>query len=304
MKIDGREVNVTHPDKVLFPDSGITKGDLIDYYQKVAPVMLPHLKDRPVTLQRFPNGIESGGFFQKQASDYFPDWIKVAQIDLLQEEQDQQQVVVDSAATLVYLANQAAITLHAWLSRVDKLHYPDRIIFDLDPPDSDFGLVREAARELRQMLEEVGLVPFLMTTGSRGLHVVAPLDRSVEFDQVREFAKDLADVAASRRPDKLTTEVRKDARRGRLFLDYLRNSYAQTAVAPYSVRAKPGAPVAAPLLWEELSESAMRSGRFTIRNIFERLDRRGDPWQDMLSHAKPLRIAYGKLRKLQSERAS
>ncbi len=301
MNIGGHEVKISHPDKILFPDAGITKSDLIDYSARIAPTMLPHLKDRPVSMQRFPNGIEKNGFFQKQASDYFPDWIRLADIDLLQEEEDQQQVVVDNAATLVYLANQDAITLHAWLSKVDKLYYPDRMIFDLDPPDSDFGPVREAARELRQMLLEIGLVPFLMTTGSRGLHVVTPLDRSAEFDQVREFAKDLADVAASRRPDKLTTEVRKDARKGRLFLDYLRNSYAQTAVAPYSVRAKPGAPVATPLLWEELAESAMRSGRFTIRNIFDRLDRRGDPWQDMLSHAKPLRIAYDELHKLQAQ---
>ncbi len=301
MKVGEHEIDISHRDKVLFPDSGITKGDLIDYYQKIAPTMLPHLKDRPVTMQRFPDGIERSGFFQKQVSDYFPDWIRVAQIDLLQEEQDQQQVVVENASTLVYLANQAAITLHAWLSRVDKLHYPDRMIFDLDPPDSNFNLVREAARELRQMLLEVGLTPYLMTTGSRGLHVVTPLDRSVEFDQVREFAKDLADVAASRRPDRLTTDVRKDARHGRLFLDYLRNSYAQTAVAPYSVRAKPGAPVATPLLWEELGESSMRSDRFSIRNVFDRLDRRGDPWQDMLSDAKPLRIAYDELRKLQAE---
>ncbi len=301
MKIGEHEINITHPDKVLFPDSDITKGDLIDYYERVAPTMLPHLKDRPVTMQRFPNGIEKGGFFQKQASDYFPDWIRLAQIDLLQEEQDQQQVVVDNQATLVYLANQDAITLHAWLSLADKLHYPDRMIFDLDPPDSDFGPVREAARELRQMLLEVGLTPFLMTTGSRGLHVVTPLDRSTEFDQVREFAKDLADLAASRRPDKLTTEVRKDARKGRLFLDYLRNSYAQTAVAPYSVRAKPGAPVAVPIQWEELGESAMRSGRFTIRNLFDRLDQRGDPWQGMMSHAKPLSSAYDELHKMQAK---
>ncbi len=303
MKLDGHEVDITHPDKVLFPDADITKGDLIEYYERVAPSMLPHLKDRPVTMQRFPNGIEKGGFFQKQASDYFPDWIRLADIDLLQEEEDQQQVVVENSATLVYLANQAAITLHAWLSRADKLYYPDRMIFDLDPHDSDFGPVREAARELRQMLLEVGLTPFLMTTGSRGLHVVTPLDRTTEFDQVREFAKDLADVAAARRPDKLTTEVRKDARKGRLFLDYLRNSYAQTAVAPYSVRAKPGAPVAAPLLWKELGESAMRSGRFTIRNLFDRLDQRGDPWQDMLSHSRPLRQAYDELHKMQEAKA-
>lgn len=289
MKTGKPVVKITHPERVLFPDAGITKGDLIHYYREISATMLPYLKDRPVTLQRFPEGIDQEGFFQKQTPDYFPDWIRRAQIDLLEEDEDQQQVVADSEDTLVYLANQAVITLHAWLSRADRLHYPDRMIFDLDPTDSDFGKLRATARLLREMLEEAGLAAFLMTTGSRGLHVVAPLERSAEFDEVRAFARELAEAAAARRPKELTTEVRKEDRQGRMFVDYLRNSYAQTAVSPYSVRAKPGATVATPLLWEELDERGMTSGRFNTRNIFERLEKRGDAWKGMSAQAKPLK---------------
>ena len=246
--------------------------------------MIPHIKDHPVTMQRFTVGIGEAGFYHKEMPDYFPDWIETAKVEVLEDGEIQDQVLPNNEATLVYLANQYTITMHIWLSRGEDLWHPDRLIFDLDPPD-DF----EAALDrvlVRDTLEQVGLVPYVMTTGSRGLHVAAPLNRSAEFDIARGFAKDLAQYLADRHPDKLTTEMRKKERVGRLFLDYVRNGYAATAVAPYSVRPRPGAPVATPLSWDELQDPDLRSNRYHLLNIWDRLDSVGDPWQGMLRRVR------------------
>jgi bifunctional non-homologous end joining protein LigD len=285
---DAGSLEISHPHKVYFPQDGLTKANLISYYRRIAEVMLPHVRQRPLTLQRFPDGIEAKGFYQKEAPDYFPDWIERVQIPLESKEETQPQVVCNYAATLVYLVNQGCITPHAWLSRVDHLHRPDRLIFDLDPFDDDFALVREAAGVLRTALEEVGLTPFVMTTGSRGLHVMAPLDGRTDFDTVRAFARHLADHMAEQQPEKFTTEVRKEKRNGRLFLDYLRNAYGQTAVAPYAVRPIPGAPVATPLDWDELNRSALHSQSYTVNNIFQRLGQKADPWREMEQYGRKL----------------
>jgi len=288
IRVGSRTIEVANLDKVMFPDEGITQGDLMEYYRRVAETMLPYLKGRPLTMQRFPDGIGDEGFYQKEAPDYFPDWIRRVSIEVKEEGQEQPQVICENVATLVYLVDQGCITPHVWLSRADKLTHPDRLIFDLDPPDDDFELVRSAAQSLREMLEGVGLLPFVMTTGSRGLHVVVPLDRSTDFDTVRSFAKNLAGVLAEREADRLTTKVRKDKRGNRLFLDYLRNSYGQNTVAPYAVRAKPGAPVATPLDWDELSDSNLHSQTYTLQNIFRRLGQKEDPWKGMMRHARSL----------------
>ncbi len=295
IQVNGHTLELTSVDKVLFPGAGITKGDLIDYYRRIAPIMLPHLKDRPLTLQRFPNGIDQSGFYQKEMPDYFPDWIERVIVQVEGTGERQPQVICQNEATLVYLANQACITPHAWLSRADKLDYPDRVIFDLDPPDNRFDLVRDAAHHLADMLQTLGLTPFLMTTGSRGLHVVAPLARNDDFDTVRAFAKRIADYLAARHPDQFTTEMRKAARGQRLFLDYLRNAYAQNAAAPYAVRAKPGAPIATPLDWHEIDAPALHSQRYTLENIFRRLGQKEDPWANILQHAGSLRQAEKRL---------
>lgn len=289
MQVDSHTVSVSNLEKVLFPDDEITKGDLIDYYQRVADTMLPYMEKRPLNMQRFPDGIDEGGFYHKEVPDYFPDWIDRVSVAVREEGSTQPQVVCNKTATLVYLANQACITPHVWLSRVDKLDHPDKLIFDLDPPGGDFEPVRAAALSLRDILEEVGLVPYVMTTGSKGLHVVAPLDRSADFDTVRDFTRNLAQVLARRRPDDLTTETRKNKRHGRLFLDYLRNSYAQTAVVPYAVRARPGAPVATPLDWDELSDSSLHSQTYTMHNIFRRLGQKDDPWRGIMRQARSLK---------------
>jgi bifunctional non-homologous end joining protein LigD len=224
LKVGQRTLHVGNLDKILFPQESITEGDLIDYYSRIADTMLPHVQGRPVTMQRFPNGIDEEGFYQKEAPDYFPDWIERVSVMVEQEGKTQPQIVCEEAATLIYLADQACITSHIWLSRKDKLNHPDKLIFDLDPPDGDFEPVRFAARALHRLLEEIELPSYLMTTGSRGLHVVVPLDRDADYDAVRSFARNLSKVLAQREPDRLTAEVRKAKRDGRLFLDYLRNS--------------------------------------------------------------------------------
>lgn len=295
MKAGSRTVEISRADKVLFPGDGITKMDLARYYGRIAGIMLPHLKGRPLTMQRFPDGLGGEGFYEKKTPDHFPSWVKRVSVDL-QEGGSQSQVVCDNAATLVYLADQACITPHTWLSRGGRLRHPDRMIFDLDPPDGDFEPVRNAARALRDVLEEVGLAAYVMTTGSRGLHVAVPLDGSATFDTVRGFAATAARLLADREPG-ITVEVRKDKRKGRLFVDTLRNAYGQTAVPPYAVRALPGAPVAAPLDWDELGRSGMGSRRFRIDNIFRRLGRKDDPWRGMERHARSLE---GPRRKLES----
>jgi bifunctional non-homologous end joining protein LigD len=289
VEVNSHTIELSNLDKVLFPDDGFTKGDLIDYYQRIAPTILPHLADHPLSLQRFPNGIKVEGFYQKEIPDYFPDWIRRVSVEVKEDQTRQAQVVCDNVETLVYLANQACLTLHPWLSRADKLNHPDKLIFDLDPPGDDFETVRFAAGRLREMLQEMGLVPFVMTTGSKGLHVVAPLDCSADFDEVRAFVRQLADELARREPERLTTETRKEQRQGRVFLDYLRNAYGQTGVVPYTVRAKPGAPVATPLDWAELANPRLHSQRYTLRNIFQRLGQKADPWQDMRDHARALK---------------
>ena len=287
IKIGHHRIDVSNPDKILFPEDGITKGQLIDYYQRVAKIMLPHVQGRPIMMQRFPNGIQKPGFYQKGISEHFPDWIH--RVTLAKVGGTVTHVVCDDAATLVYLADQACITVHVWPSRADRPDNPDEVIFDLDPSGSDFAPVRAGARMLHELLEELGLRSFVKTTGGRGLHLVVPLDRSADFDTVRAFAREIADLAAERDPGRLTTEARKAKRRGRVLIDVMRNSYAQTAVAPYTVRARPKAPVATPIEWGELGGRNAEAPRYTMKSIFRLLDRRNDPWAGMYRHAHSLK---------------
>ncbi|MEJ2010882.1 MAG: non-homologous end-joining DNA ligase [Anaerolineales bacterium] len=292
LEIDDHTVEISHREKLFFPDEGLTKGDLVDYYRRIAEVMLPHLKGRPISMQRFPDGITGEGFYQKEAPDYFPDWIQQVDVLVEGEGEKQPQVIVDGAATLVYLANQACITPHTWLSRAGRLDQPDKLIFDLDPPGDDFNVVREAAYALHNMLEEIRLVSYVMTTGSRGLHVVLPLKSGAGFDNVRDFAHEIAAALAAREPEKWTVEVRKAKRDGRLFLDTMRNAYAQTSVPPYAVRALPAAPVATPIEWDELSDHKLNSQTYSMMNIFRRLGQKSDPWIDIYDKAVSLDHAW------------
>ncbi|MFG0284659.1 MAG: non-homologous end-joining DNA ligase [Phycisphaerales bacterium JB039] len=272
--------------KVLFPDSGRTKGDLIEYYQRIAPTMLRHMRGRPVTMHRFPDGIDGDGFYQKDLPGYFPKWIRRATV--AKQGGTVTHALCQNAATLVYLANQACITPHIWLSRADRLHQPDRLVFDLDPSDDDFDKVRRAARLVAGAMDELGMAVFLQLTGSRGIHVVSPIRRGPDFDDVRAQARRLAAHLAGAHPDLLTVEQRIDRRGDRVYLDTARNAYAQTMTPPYAVRARRGAPVATPIRRDELDDPGLGPARYTIGNIFRRLARIEDPWTGLNRAARAL----------------
>ena len=291
--MDEHEVVVSNPDRVVFPDIGLTKGELVDYYRRIAPNALPHLQGRPLTMQIYPKGAAEPGAFVKERRKHFPDWVGSAEVpisDLTRRKRSDglRMPVVDSAAALVYLANQGMVTPHVSLSRADRPDHPDRMVFDLDPSVDDFGLIRRTALELRDVLTEVGLVPFVKTSGSRGLHVTVPLERSANYEAVGAYADAVADALATRHPDELTTAFSKAERGDRLFLDVLRNRPSQTEVAAYGVRARPGAPVAAPLEWAEVKDASLRPDKWTVRNVFRRLSQRDDPWASMETYARPL----------------
>jgi bifunctional non-homologous end joining protein LigD len=295
IRVGRRTIRITHPDKILFPESGITKGEIVDYYHRVAPVMLPHLRGRPVMLQRLPEGLGGPVFYQKQISGYFPDWIH--RTTVTKQGGTVTHVVCDYAATLVYLANQGCLTPHVWLSRADDPDRPDRMIIDLDPSTDDVADVRFAAHAARELLTQAGLMPYLMATGSRGFHVVVPLRPAAVFDEVRAVARGLADALVRRAPERLTTAGRKADRGDRVYLDVLRNAYAATAVPAYAVRPRAAAPVAVPLDWDDL-ESARPDG-WTVRTVLDRLDRTPDPWRGFTRRARSLEATRRWLRRNQ-----
>ena len=282
-----REVKLSHPDKVLFPDSGLTKADLAAYYEAVAQAMLPHMRDRPMNLWRWNAGIEGQRVVQQDIPKGAPDWVARVETPRRQGGTNTH-VLCQDADTLRWLSNQNCITPHIWTARRDNLDKPDRLVFDLDPEEgSAFGLVREAALAVGERLRSEGLTPFAMVSGSKGIHVVAPLRRTRESRWVRERAGEMGAEIAAEHPS-LTTEWRKNKREGRILVDTARNTYGQTVVAPYAVRALPGAPVATPLTWDEVEDPELTPQSWTMTTMPERLASKGDPWADISSHAGTL----------------
>jgi bifunctional non-homologous end joining protein LigD len=286
LKVGRRAVPVTHPDKVLFPRAGVTKLDLARHYERVAPLMLPHLAGRPLALQAYPQGIDGHGFFMKAVPDYFPEWVDRATVP--KRGGSVTHVLAGDAATLVYLAGQNVVTIHTWLSRADEPRRPDRLILDFDPSGAGFADVRAAAREAGDRLRDRGLVPYAMVTGSRGIHVVCPLRRGAGFEEVHRFARALAEEMVADDPRRLTLEWRKADRGDKIYVDVNRNAYAQHGVTPYTVRSRPKAPVAVPLHWDELSDRGLRPDRWTVANVGERVEGEGDPWKGMGRRARAL----------------
>jgi len=286
-RVGGHEIKVTHGDRVVFPDDGVTKAEIVEHYARVAPFMLPHVRGRPVSMQRVRETIYTQVFYQKDAPAYFPEWIH--RVTVPKVGGTVTHAIADDAASLVYLANQGCITPHVWLSRVPDLHLPDRMIIDLDPGDGGVADARFAAHIAREVVESAGLVPHLMATGSRGYHVVVPLRPRADFEEVRAVAFGLSEVMASRAPDRLTTEFYKEKRAGRLFLDVNRNAWAQTAVPPYSIRPKQGAHVAVPLGWDELDSVAPDA--FDVRSIVARLETVANPWKSFGPHMRSVAAA-------------
>lgn len=288
-----RAVEITHPDRVLFPADGLTKADLAAYHHTVADTLVPHLADRPLMLQRFPEGIGAGGFYQKDVGKGTPGWIRT--VEARKEGGVVRHPVVDGEAALLALVNLGTVSFHRWPSRAPDLEHPDLLLVDLDPSDDDFDGVRRAARWTRDLLDELDLAAYLQVTGSRGIHVVTPIERAAPTAAVGAFALALARVLALRHPDQLTDAGRKAKRKGRLYVDVARNGWAQTAVAPYSVRPRPGAPVATPITWDELDDPELRPDRWTVATVPDRLAAHGDPWAGMARHARSLRSRWQQL---------
>ncbi|MFI1564719.1 non-homologous end-joining DNA ligase [Streptomyces sp. NPDC020490] len=289
-----RTVRVHRPDKVLSPGGDgpeYTKSDLVDHHRRVGPFMLPHLRGRPLMLQRHPDGIDGPRFMQKNTPDTYPD--RVSRVEVPKEGGTVRHTVCDDSATLVHLVDQACLTLHRWMSRVGRVDRPDRMVFDLDPAGDDFAAVRAAARLLGELLAELRLPSAPMTTGSRGLRVIVPLTGRHGFDEVRAFARDVAGTLAAAHPDRLTTAPRKKDRGDRLYLDIGRNAYVQTAVAPYTVRALPGAPVATPIAWSQLDDPGLHARHWTVADAVDQA--RTDPWAGVMSRARALGPARRRL---------
>jgi bifunctional non-homologous end joining protein LigD len=287
---------ITHPEKVLFPDDGITKGDLAAYYEAIAPAMLPHLRGRPVTMERYPAGINKKGFWQKDVSKGFPAWLK--RVDVPKKDGVVHHPIVTDVHSLLWVTNQNTITQHVWTSRVPELDYPDILVFDLDPSTDDPASVRAAAIGLRDLLEELALPSWIKTTGSKGFHIVVPLDGETKMGQVERFANAVGKLFVSHAPDHLTQEFSKVDRRGRIYVDTGRNGYTATFAAAYTVRAKPGAPVSAPCTWDEVERGEVSPGTFTLRNMPERMAKVGDLWADMRRRGRSLKRPTEKLRRL------
>lgn len=287
---------ITHPEKVLFPDDGITKGELAAYFETVSSVIVPHLRGRPLTMERYPAGIGRKGFWQKDVSRGFPDWLQ--RVEVPKKDGVVHYPVVTDTRSLLWVTNQNTITQHVWISRIPDLHHPDLCIFDLDPAGDDDRAVRRAAVELRDLLEEIGLPSWIKTSGSKGFHVAVPLDGKTGIDVTMRFAGAAGALLVSRAPDRLTQEFSKADRRGRIYVDTGRNGYGATFAAAYTVRAKRGAPVSAPCTWEEVESGAVDPRSFTLRNVPARLEKMGDLWADLRRRGRSLKRPMEKLRRL------
>jgi bifunctional non-homologous end joining protein LigD len=274
---------ITHPEKILFPDDGITKGDLAAYYETVAPFMVPHMRARPVTMERYPSGIGKKGFMQKDVSKGFPEWLQ--RVEVPKHGGTVHHPLVTDTRSLLWLANQNCITPHVWVSRAPQVFMPDLCVFDLDPADDDQSALRFAALALRDLLGELGLTTWVKTSGSKGFHIVIPLDGESDAGVVSAFAHTVGRVLVQRHPERLTQEFLKVDRAGRIFVDTGRNDYSATFAAAYAVRAKPGAPVSAPCTWAELESGEVTPQTFTLRTMPERVAEVGDVWSDLSANA-------------------
>lgn len=290
---------ITHPEKILFPADGITKGELAAYYEMIAPVMLPHLRRRPVTMERYHRGITEQGFFQKDVSKGFPEWLE--RVEVPKKDGTVHHPLANDTRSLLWLANQNSITIHVWPSRTPNLYHPDICIFDLDPSrEDDLEPMRAAALHLRELLTELGLPSWIKTSGSKGFHIAVPLDGKSDFGVVAHFAHRVGKILVQRDPDNLTQEFSKVDRGGRILVDTGRNGYSATYAATYTVRAKPGAPVSAPCTWEELERGEVGPRTFTLRNMAQRIADVGDLWADLLRSKRSLKRPIERLAKLSS----
>jgi bifunctional non-homologous end joining protein LigD len=292
-------VKLTSPDRVLYPDDGITKGDLFEYYRAIAPTVVSHLYDRPFTMKRYPHGITGEVFFQKQAPRGIPDWIPTRQFTTHPREGGSRLVdfpLLNSPEAVLWMVQMNCVDMNAWYSRVDKPHRPDFVLFDLDPPDEGFQLAIEVAHLIHVLLDELGLPGYVKTSGADGIHVVAPITRRSTFEQTYHFAEQASRLLEQRHPGKLTTEWLKKKREG-VLVDHRQNGWGKTIASVYSVRPKPGAPVSTPLRWEELTGD-VRPRDFTMAVALNRLEEHGDLFEPVLQDPRPLAPAQRALDKV------
>jgi len=287
---------ITHPEKVMFPDDGITKGDLAAYYEALAPVLLPHLSGRPITMERYPSGIGRKGFWQKDVSRGFPTWLE--RVEVPKKDGVVHHPIVTDVRSLLWITNQNTITQHVWGSRVPHLERPDLCVFDLDPSSDDPAAVRRAALALRDLLEELTLPSWIKTSGSKGFHIVVPIDGKTPIGEVAHFANVVGRVFAERDPEHLTLEFSKADRSGRIYVDTGRNGYSATFAAAYTVRARAGAPVSAPCTWDEIERGVVDPKTFSLRTMPDRVSKVGDLWAGLLEKGKSLKRPQAKLKAL------
>ncbi len=290
IKVQGKEIEITNSNKEIF--ANVTKEDFVNYYKEIAPIMLKHVKDRPISMFRFPHGLREQGFFQKHVPDYFPNWMQ--RIEVSRKGKKIKYIMANDEASIVYLATQVCIS-HIFPSRIDKLQFPDKMIFDLDPSVPDKEMLKKIAFDVKKFLDEIGMNSFIMTTGNKGYHIVVPLDRTTEQEAVREFAGKIASVLSNHYSDTITDEIRIEKRENRVFIDTYRNSITHTAVAPYAVRASLGGGIATPIEWNELKNTEPKT--YTIKNILQRVKKKGDVWENMFKEAFSINKIKANLKK-------
>ena len=287
---------ITHPEKILFPDDGITKGEVAAYYEAIAPLMLPHIRARPITMERFPAGIGQKGFMHKDVSKGFPPWLE--RVEVPKKDGVVHHAIVTDTRSLMWIVNQNTITPHVWTSRAPNLYYPDVCVFDLDPSVDDPEMLRDAALAVRDLLAELGLPSWVKTSGSKGFHILVPVDGKAHMGQVAGFAHAVGTLLIKRDPKRLTQEFAKADRGKRIYVDTGRNGYSATFAAAYAVRPTAGAPISAPCTWEEVESGEVAPRTFTLRTMADRVSAAGDVWSDLYKRRRSLRGPIEKLRRL------
>ncbi|MEX2133120.1 MAG: non-homologous end-joining DNA ligase [Acidimicrobiia bacterium] len=282
-----RPVRLSNVDKVFFPDEGYTKGDLIQYYASVAPVLLPHIADRPISMNRFPDGIKGSSFYEKRAPGHQPDWMRTVPVESDSQGGVIDFLVADNREALMWFANMGCIEVHPFHSRADSLDMPDYAIFDFDPAEgSKWEQVIAGGELLKVALGQLGLTGYPKLSGSKGLHVYVPLEPVHPYERVRRFVGEVGSYLASANPDDLTMEWEKPKRKGKVLIDHNRNASGQTVAAAYSVRPRPGAPVSVPLTWDEVPK--VKNGDVTIANLWERIQKHGDLFEPAIKGGQTL----------------
>jgi len=287
VEIDGRVLTLSNLDKMMWPEENITKAHLIKYYLDLAPVLLPYIRNRPLVMKRYPDGIQGDFFYQKECPDYAPDWVETYSVKHTHKVINY--IVCNDTPTLAWMAGQGCLEIHAWLSRVDEIDCPDLAVFDLDPAEGvSFSAVKQVALIVRGVLEQFEIIGFPKTSGSSGMHVFIPLEADYSFTRVTEAMKYLAELILRAYPDLVTVERSKAKRKGKVYLDYLQNGRGKTMAFPYSLRPLPGAPVSTPLTWDEVEYQDFNHACYNMQNISQRINRFGDPYSDIFQARQDL----------------